>query len=807
MSKNPKKTDFILTKKDYVFRFLVSFVPSVLALCFMIYFSRGPRLGFFFDFLQEHKINGETSKEILLIDTKNKTGKERNLSASSFISALQASSLITTLTELDANTLLIEVPVLGVSSTQSINETELLFRFDEEFNIISGNIKNLFNGIRFGSISPLEAGSFVQNVLSLTEQSKNKLLQAAVQNDAELAMQLQKTKRVFGDVFILYDIYADSIRAGNKQNYNNETKELETQNFIKAVPDADGIVRRIPLVLKEKDSKTYEHLVFAALKDRLKDTQAIKDAAYFLEISSKDFYLNKEIKKEIIFEVPDIKNDFRTIQFEDILDYAELDKMLYRLMSEAPLLAGYCGIVLENYPPFLQDKSKIIFDALLENPDAALRDQWIEARNNYFNSLALFFDIEGTVQNKIVQAFTDLKDNENLSQNGLNKLEAMKNEQLLIYTTANELYKNLILLRDKLKKNLQGSFCIAGDISYKINKDSMLVKDTTCDVYTSALLANSLLTENFVRTESLQRTLLFSLIAIFTFLIICNACNFFSSLAICIFAPILNIAVFAYSFILTSLWIDPFIPAVSVLTGTAASALFVLVIINKRAMGIRRAIDPFVPQSYIKPVIKENSFLEKDEAASACIVVVRNPDLSSYENRLEAKDFSRMQKEFRETISKIFLKGGAVIIGCGSDSIIFAFGSPPELSAASKTKRRLKQTSASQSNPVDNACKTVGKLYKNTKDQICCSCRCGIDAGECVFSYSRLTGYTAAGSPVLRARVLSTLTVKSNVNVLISKYAADKIDTSMYKALKDGLSEKTSGGEDLFYELLSGHLC
>ncbi|GMO59684.1 MAG: hypothetical protein Ta2G_19720 [Termitinemataceae bacterium] len=720
-----KHNDF-LSKKNKVLRFFISAVFAIGTLSLMISLSDGPRLGSFYDFLLKLKPKKAASPKLLIINVED-----------NFIVASDAVSLINTLAEMEAKTLLLEIPVLGVSSGGSANESELLLHFDEEFSLISSNIRNLFDGIRTGSIAPSEARNFVQGVLKLTDGSKQRLLNSAVQKNEALELQLNRTKLMFGDVFTPWETYAQT--------------------------DSDGKLRRFTLIDKEGEIAR-EHVILDALRRTHLDEEMANIRMHLFRGNPK--------KEEIFFDYPaHDKEDaqasaFKTIIFREINDYVEMDKILYRLMLEASTLAQYSGFAIENYPPFLWEAAKIVYDNLLENPNKMSKIHWIELRAKYFESLNTFFSEDTDVLDKISKAFADLGANENLNEAGIEKLKNLQLEQVTMYTAAKELYKNLVQVRSTLQENLSGAFCITG---------------SGADTYAIALLANALITNNMIAIAENKAVAFLSLIIIILLLVPVNNGTFLFSFVFCGASFMVTLFGFSLSFIISSFWVDPLIPSLSSAAGVLVGSFFALGIKQQNSSRMKRAINPFVPKTYIKKLNesgKKTSEIEKEETAMACIVVVRKSELSAFENKLEAKKFYQIQKEFRENVIKLFLKGGAVVIGCDSDSISFAFGSPIEKFAKQKLKK-------AEENFVRKAYDTVLKLYKNKTDSITASCNTGIDYGECVFNYSVLTGYTSAGSPVLRAKILSALTSKHNALSLISKDAAAKIEDGLVKPVED----------------------
>jgi hypothetical protein len=74
------------------------------------------------------------------------------------------------------------------------------------------------------------------------------------------------------------------------------------------------------------------------------------------------------------------------------------------------------------------------------------------------------------------------------------------------------------------------------------------------------------------------------------------------------------------------------------------------------------------------------------------------------------------------------------------------------------------------------------------------SWRFGIDSGDCAFYWSERTGYTATGRPMVRARILASLTARYRTRVLVTDPVREKLNQPVRK-------RHTLGGEGV-YELL-----
>jgi hypothetical protein len=731
---------------------------------------------------------------ILLIETEDGGSGENVISSSAVFDMLMV------LAEMDADSLLIETPVLGVSGGHSsLGEAELVYRFDKEFNLVESNIKNLFDGIRLGSIAPVDAARYVDDVIKLTEQGKNRLLSAAVQNDEEQAEQLENAILVFGAVYIPGDLLVDVIRTDDAPPPLNRAHFPE---YFRPPPDKDGKIRRIAPILSASQNAEYEYAAYSALKNKFAGAEVrTTDGGFVLALTEKAlggvsqekiFVLDRNAS--LLFDIPpDGAASFRKIGLAVFLEYAETEKMLYRLLAEAPTLARYADISVENYPPFLYEQALLLRTELLENPGAELLERWKNLRSAYYDSLDSFFDGDNGAGNKIVSSFNELSEQENLDDAGRKRLDSLRDEQLEMFNTARDLYADISGLRKNLESELSASFCILGPAS--LNTDL------------SAMFANSIMTGKYIIPANIKQILYCSLSVVLFLLFLMCGMSPAASFCFCILMTALTLAGFSYSFILSGLWIDPIIPGSALAVGAFFSSLYALSKKKESVARLRCAYEGIVSESRLKKMLADLSLAadtvsEKKTAVKAAVVAVSRPDLAAAENGGDAQKSASSLQQFRDDVCTVFTSAGAVICGCEGDTVSAVFGSPLEIFDFGGKRVRKKKVKTEKT-PVKRAVEAVNLLFETLNDAG--MLYAGIDYGECVFYYAPLTRYTASGSPVLRSRLLVTLAYRVKTNVFISKTAGEQVDPAVLRGVTpagaSGDSTETSINE-LYYQLL-----
>jgi class 3 adenylate cyclase len=740
----------------------VSVLTAFAALYTAIYFLAAPALGPHYDYLLKLRSRpGRIAKPapgILLIET----GGEGALAASTVF------LLVMTLAEMGATSLLIEAPMLGVSGVRALGGPETIYRFDEEFNIIESNIKNLFDGIKLGAIAPSDAARYVNDVIKLTEQGKVRLLSAVMQGGERQAEQLENAMAVFGSVYIPDDLLVDVIRPENTAPPTLDRPSFPV--YSRPPPDKDGKIRRIPVILGTVKGGEYEYAAYRAIKKYAgaeitsaggRFTLALKNRTAANDSVPQTFVLDGN--SALLFGIPAGGMDaFRKIPLALFLEYAETDRMLYRLLAESPELAQYADVSPENYPPFLYEQAALERDTLLENPETELLERWKRLRALYYDSLDRFFDKKDGSDGKIISAFDSLSEQENLDDSGEERLAELRKTQLAMYYTARDLYTALSGLHGELSGALNASFCILGPAS--------------AGTELSAMFANSILTGNYTEPAGVGRILAVSVAAVLVFLFPVSGMGTLLSLCFAVLAPAACVAGFSYSFIASGLWIDPFIPASAVASGAAASFLYSLITEKRKAARLRRLCGQSVPKTYLAKAIRSGAVNPEEETvAKAAIATVRCPELSMTENSAGLKESAAALRRFRNEACAAFLKAGAVIVSGDGDAVSAAFGSPFEDIADGKSKKRA--VKKSERDLVGRAVRAVNVLLKTASDAG--KLYAGIDLGECLFVSAPVTGYTASGGAVFRARRLSTLAYHCKTDALISMAASEYADRSL----------------------------
>jgi hypothetical protein len=260
-----------------------------------------------------------------------------------------------------------------------------------------------------------------------------------------------------------------------------------------------------------------------------------------------------------------------------------------------------------------------------------------------------------------------------------------------------------------------------------------------------------------------------------------------------LFVSLLVGAGFSWSFMLSGYWIDPLIPVSAAVAGTLVSTGWALALKRRFSRRFRNAYGPFVSPFCLKAVTRAGRPLPAETVSSrAVMVAVRNPLLLVQEAREDAVSGSKRALAFQQELSGHFRKAGGVVVGCEGDLVLGCFGSPPERIAAKA------QTPAAGGAPEMMAVHFITELLKLEGSENWCF---GLDAGNCAFTWSPLSGYSAFGRPTVRSRILSNLCSRYKAPILITAAVYEKLEALPVCKL-GALKEKDGSGSETFYQLL-----
>ncbi|MDR1410959.1 MAG: hypothetical protein LBI91_01995 [Spirochaetaceae bacterium] len=821
-------------RQKYKLRFLVSLIVMIGSLFLSNYLFRGPRLGFFYDFLMKYRRGSPVSPELALIETGFDSGNQ-DAGAGQLIDPVTAGQVILVLAELEASGLIIQTPILGASLGSAGTEEELRAGFYEEFALLEQNIRNLFQGIRVGSITPGESEQYVADLILLTEMGKERLVSSFLNQDESGTAFLERAVEAFGNVWQSEDIRVSLIR---RQNISapGETG----RRYSRLRPDPDGVFRRIAPVLfppagrgreeaggagtaRAAAPDGIEHIAYAALKSRFNRAgPEVSGGRLRLRLSNSagEDLIALDRGGNILVEGFRGAAGFKRVPLPVFLEYERAEQELFALFQEAETRGYFAYLDPEDYPVILYRYSRNLRDEMLEKPDAERKIRWLNSRGEYLKSIENYLD--GSSESSLVTGYEKLIAREHLAEGGIDQLVAMRDSAISFFMNLREKYEEFSSFREEISAVAEGSLCIMGPVSAPgpVSENSGAAQGippglkkiiapfirgpNPTDAEASAILANSILTGRAVIPLADHYLFLWSGCIAFAILFLLRKTRPVFTIVIGLVLVLFEALVFSLGFVFTDYWIDPLPPVLTAGAGVFASFFMAVRIKKRESKQFRLAYGPNLARPYLRQVIRAGHPRPGELLrAKAAVITVRQPSLLSGENRENPREGAALLRNFRRAVFRHFARFGGVFTGAEGDLVMIAFGSPLERAYLNSVKSEVPYedeiNAHSNNSPASKAVGATMDLISHTPEGDWCF---GIDTGECAFVWAEPGGYSAFGSPLVRSKILAGIAPRYNARILATTAVIEKIDGVISQKL-DILKEK-SGKQEAFYKLITG---
>jgi hypothetical protein len=785
-----------ITRKKSLLVLVCAFLAAGGITVLLHYLLEGPKLGPHYDFLLERRQGFAPAPELLIVDS------------GEFLEPDAAGRMILTLIEMDSLSLVIQTPILGFSPGRTSSSEEIRGWFEEEFSLMERNIRNLFEAIRVGSIAPWEARRYVDELVGLTDQGKERLTAALVRQDEEGMVRLERIISAFGRVYRAGDLRLSTGGSGHSRPR----------------PDWDGRVRRIaPVELPDGP----EHVVYSALKNRFTESvvATFKSGPVLVNsLGDQEIHIPLDSRGNLLLEAPTIETlqdpwspfksreeSFRRLPLATFTAYQEAEETLLRLLREADKLGIYAVLEPERYPLLLYDYGQTQREEFLVasdpgNPAAARfaqdwKTRWLQTRAEYLRALEEL--LYGSAEEELTAGYEELLVSEGLGEEGIQRIGALRDELSAVFDGLRKAYQEFRALRETLSQALALSYIILGPQEPADAAPTggwFLFPGGTIrsDAETSFILADNILQGRGIKALGRLPVLLCSLLVIAAELLLLARLGPLPALGLGSTLSLLIGAGFSWVFVVWGCWIDPLIPFCGSLAGTLTVFALGLVIVRRGARRFRLAYGPHVGKPCLRHLIRAGRPVPGLRLSSqAAIIAVRHIGLLAQEDQGKGDALAGAQAVecFRETASIIFKKAGGVIIGCDGDLVLACFGSPLErigMGPGQDPYIRYAHT------PALRAAEFVTELAGQEQTA---QWKFGIDTGECSFAYQPVAGYCGYGRPLVRARILSGLALRYKTRALVSESVRAQIKDIPVRKLQM-LKEQDGSGGEAFYELV-----
>jgi class 3 adenylate cyclase len=583
-------------------------------------------------------------------------------------------------------------------------------------------------------------------------------------------------------------LFESAVRIKNDVWLIGESRLGENQ-FTAYRPDSDGVLRRIAPITFLEDGSESHYLVYDALTE-------------YLNLEKDELLFSADKNGALLLDTPKKDLAFTQLSINDFVTYNDLDNALFVKLEEMETLGYYDQLVPEKHPTALYRYALAMKDDLFREQNAIALEAWIKARENYFDGVQDFF-LSGT-ETTIVTGYEELIASEELEDSVKVELAFMRDALIGTFQDCRNAYNDVVEYRNALRLKLNTSFCILGPLGNESEAWGRGVSGNLGETEAAAHFANMLFTGNSITPVDDLQIVFWIFLWVFFFSFFIRNANIIVTVLLGILSAILSIIFFSSVFVYWDLWIHPAIPAASLLFASFVSIMMELIFKRRLALVLRRAYGPYVSSSSLKKIIKRTGPEPWETVISySAIVAVRSNSVHTAESKDSPVMAALAVRNFRDSISQLFKDAEAVIIGSDGDLVLAAFASPLERSAlmnAGIARQYMNNPNdKGKVNPIDKAISSVLAIIKKIDAD---GWSFGIDCGECAFTYSDASGYSAFGHAVVKARLLSTLTNKYHTKVLISeniqKHAGIAIETRQL----DTLVERELGTQESFYALV-----
>lgn len=634
--------------------------------------------------------------------------------------------------------------------------------FDQEFSVMSSNVLAFFEAIRLGSVRSRDSVRYVDDLLKLMEDGKNRLIRNVRAIDETETVLVNQALDAYGRAWI--DVSGAWIS-----------------------PEADAY---LPL---QSRGKTWSKAVFLALMHRLggvvpelRETGLLLPGVRLPGRDEQDFIIPLGRDGALLFETPDPERDgrYRSLRPATMLHAAELEAGLYGSLKTMEGSGYLSGMDPESYPTALYEHMLNLRREMLAAPDEQKLAGWRQSRERFFKATRDF--LAGKAEKNLLDGYDELVASETLKESGIERVEELRQSVVLAFSGSRDKLTELEALRLELDAELRGSFCIIGPGS---------------EAEAEAGLVNAIISARFIEGlwgQKLNRW------AATPGLVLAVPLAFISpllSLLAGALAAALSIGVAVLLFIHAGLWIHPVLPAGIIIAVTIGSVLSCLALRHWNKVKLRTAFGVRLPPSLMRDLVEARSIRTTEvHHTKAVILAIRCIHTSDHARPEEDTGQAGPLKGFQDLASQAIVQHGGVVLGADGYIVLGAFGSPLETLKPRKGGAPGPEPGKAFASLASKSCKAALDIMgpETGSDNFW---RYGMDIGDCAFFHSDAGGYSVVGRPPVYARILSGLALKYSCRILVTQEFKDAIGEQWVTRRLDTLVAKSSGKEEAFYEL------
>ena len=560
--------------------------------------------------------------------------------------------------------------------------------------------------------------------------------------------------------------------------------------FVNALPDRDGIRRRVHLVFTHRDHY-YGQLTLAAMRESLGNPQIrVSNSEIILENAavqglSKDIHIPRSRDGSILLNWPRKSfYDYNIMSSWDLIFYNRLENAFainLANMRESGFFNYWDGgeDPLQKY-----DNANYVKELLYEgeDPEQDLTfDTWMEFRRDYLETTRAF--LTGHYEDAVIASVGGDQELVEYIQN--------------LFSICREQFDDLSEIREQVSARVSGAFCVVGVAATSMTDESIIpYEERYPNVGTYAVIANQILSGEFLDDAPRWLSMLLALALALAVALVIGQLDVSKSVLAGLIAMFGTAAFFLVYFVVFKRYLGAVVPFASVsLTFLTLTGLNFFSTLREKSF-LRSAFSRYLAPSVIEQIIADPSKLnlggEKREMTAIFTDIQRFSSISEALQKEHgdngAKELVNLLNLYLTEMSNIVLANQGTIDKYEGDAIIAFFGAPiwtdqhAVLACRSAIQMKKREAALREQimSPEGAFCVPLSNLIeaKVIRNERPLYTRLGINTGDMVvgnMGTPNKMDYTIMGNAVNLAARLEGVNKQYNTHgILISEYTREK---------------------------------
>jgi adenylate cyclase len=588
--------------------------------------------------------------------------------------------------------------------------------FNQEFAKIQTSVQQLFEAIRSGNIPLKDAPQYVSDLEGLTNQGKQRLLDAVKSVERDNDAYLGQAARFFGSAFFTVaapdtpdpnttaelaqfaldnealknvTVQVDSVPKGASlyPAIQSIAQGARGAGFPNVVVDPDGVRRRIALI-KSYNGKYFGQLAFRPLLDWLGNPEIVLKRGGIL---LKGAVVPDKGKRDISIPLtPDglfminwspytYNASFHHDSFYRLVYHRQQEEELVymlKLMDQSGYLSYFKGetglLDLYNYCESLKNE-------MMGGGDLSQMDTYVKARQKFFDEIGQF--LGGDAEKSIIADVDKVLASRGLAKDARANAEAVKAEVPKVFSNTRGIYDSLMENRKVLAQKLPGAFCLIGWTATSTTDIGVnpFVGEYV-NVGTHASVVNTILQGRFLNQRPWWYGVLLALLLSFAVTFIIINMDALRSLVVGAAGVVVLFGLLLALFLLTGTYINTVTPVGAVFfTFLALTAIKFLRTERERSV-VRNAFGRYLSADVVNDLLANPEKLNlggEKKTITSMFTDVRG--FSTISEVLDSPSLVHLINLYLTEMSNIILELRGTIDKYEGDAIISFFGAPVDL--------------------------------------------------------------------------------------------------------------------------------